>query len=147
MAYSDGEALVLTQLQAVSGFSANNTSRGNWRILNSGKDKCYAIVKPGSWKVSERSQIGTIWRTVIQVYQRYKDDSTSMTDLEGHYAAIKLRFDQYRKLGDTTGTISDSRPIEGSLVEDVKYGPDGPSWLRQEITIEWSEENHVTYAE
>src|SRR5690348_7708824 len=114
MSYPAGEALALTQLRAVSGFSATNTSRGKWKLLSSGKSNHYGILKPGPFKISDRSQIGTLWRTVIMIYQRYKDDGDSMTDLEANVSAVILRFRQYRKLGDTTGTISDSSVIEGS---------------------------------
>lgn len=148
MGYSDGEALALTQLQNVSGFTSANTSRGKWGLLNTGNSDHYGILKPGKWRKSDRSQIGTIWQTIIAVYQRYKDDGTSLIALEANAAAIKLRFEQYRKLGDATGNISDSEPISGSEVTEVwTKGGNGPSWLKQEITIEWSEENHVTYAE
>lgn len=148
MSYSDGESLALTQLQAVSGFSTSNTSRGKWLLLNTGKSDHYGILKPGKWRKSDRSPVGTIWQTIICLYQRYKDDGTSLIALEDSAAAVKLRFDQYRKLADTTGTISDSQPISGSEVTEVwTKGGNGPSWLKQEIVIEWSEENHVTYAE
>lgn len=148
MSYPAGEALALTQLQQVSGFSANNTSRGKWKMLSSGKSDHYGILKPGSFKISDRSQIGTLWRTIVMIYQRYKDDGTSLTDLEANVDAVILRFRQYRKLADTTGTISDSSVVEGSEVTEIwNKGANGPAWLRQDITIEWSEENHVTYAE
>ena len=148
MAYSDGEALVLTQLQSVSGFSSVNTFRGKFGKLNTGNSDHYAIIKPGKFRVSDRSQIGTIWQTVIMVYQRYKDDGDSLLSLETHVNNVLVRFKQYRKLADTTGAISDSAPIGGGeVVEMWNKGGNGPAWLRQDITIEWSEENHVTYAE
>lgn len=148
MAYSDGEALVLTQLQNVSGFSSVNVFRGKFGKLNTGNSDHYAIIKPGKFRVSDRSQIGTMWQTIIMVYQRYKDDGVSLLSLESNVFAVLLRFKQYRKLADTTGTISDSAPIEGTEVTEIwNKGGNGPAWLRQDITIEWSEENHVTYAE
>lgn len=148
MSYSDGEALVLTQLQNVSVFSSVNTFRGKFGKLNTGNSDHYAIIKPGKFRVSDRSQIGTIWQTKIMIYQRYKDDGVSLLSLESIVDAVLLRFKQYRKLADTTGTISDSAPIEGSeVVEMWNKGGNGPAWLRQDITIEWSEQNNVTYAE
>jgi hypothetical protein len=148
MAYTDGEALVLTQLRAVPGFSLDNTARGKWGMLNSGKSDHYGIIKPGKFKTTDRSQIGTIWQTVISIYQRYTDDGVSLLALEANISAVLLRFRQYRKLADTTGTINDSAPISGSEVTEIwTKGGNGPSWLRQDVIIEWSEENHVSYAE
>lgn len=148
MSYQSGEALVLTQLRNVSGFTSDNTARGKWNLLNSGKSDHYGIIKPGAFRLSDRSQIGTIWRTIIQVWYRYKDDGTTLENLEALADATILRFRQYRKLGDTTGTISDSTVAEGADVQEMwNKGANGPAWLMWPITVEWSEENHVTYQE
>jgi len=155
MDYSTGEALVLTQLRAVSGFTSAtpdtvNTSRGKWGILNTGKSAFYGIIKPGpvatEWKTS--SAKGWDYSTLIQVWQRYKDDGTSLIDLEARVELIKARFDAYRKLGDTTGAIEDSTVTALTEVQERwAKGGNGPSWLMQEITITWKEQTIVTFAE
>jgi len=149
MSYSAGEALILTQLQAVTGFSSTNTSRGKWGLLNKGVSNHYGIIKPGAF-TREQSAMGanaTLWTTIIQVWQRYKDDGDTMTDLETHVANIITRFDQYRKAADTTGTIIDVLINAGGEMQEMWNKDGGLSWLKQDITVTWLEHNNVTYAE
>ena len=147
--YPEGEALILTQLQNVSGFSSSNTSRGKWGILNKGVSKVYGIIKPGSFTREQGAMSMNIstFNTVIQVWQRYKDDGDTLTDLEANVKAIINRFDQYRKLADTTGTIVDSAINEGREVEEMWTKDGGLSWLKQELVVQWQEHDNVTYSE
>lgn len=150
MSYDAGEALVLTQLQNVTGFSSTNTSRGKFKLLNSGNSDHYGIVMPGETKIDPAGFgiFGNGYDTVIQVWQRYKDDGTSLTNLEALIGPIKTRFQQYRKLADTTDTIVDSAVKAVSPVEEMwKQGADGPSWLRMKVTVHWIEQEKITYAE
>lgn len=150
MSYQTGEALALTQVQASTGFDSTNTSRGKWGILNKGSSDHYAILKPGPFSVEGETftQKGRYWRCIIEVWQRYKDDGSSLTNLEGHIENIIDRIDQYRKLADTTGTIQDANITGGSEVtEQWIQGGDGPSWLKQDLYLDWTEEAQITYAE
>lgn len=147
--YSDGEALVLAQLRNVSGFSASNTSRGKWKILNTGNSSFYGIVKPGAFSRSQSAMSANLteWKTIIQVWQRYKDDGDTLTDLEENVENVINRFDQYRKLADTTNLIIDSFINEGKEVEEMWTKDGGLSWLKQELIVTWQEVQNVTYAE
>ena len=149
MSYSAGEALILTQLQAVSSFSSTNTSRGKWGLLNTGKSDHYGIIKPGAFEREQgaMSMNQTTWQTIIQIWQRYKDDGDSMTNLETHIWNILARFDQYRKAADTTGTIVDVFANRGGEMQEMWNKDGGLSWLKQEITITWLEQDNITYAE
>lgn len=154
--YSSGEALVLTQLRAVSGFSANadpngisNTSRGDYSILNTGVSQVYGIIVPGESKIEQGTTTVFFnrWNTVIQIWQQYIDDGTTLTALEANVDLVIARFLAYRKLGDTSGIIQDSNPrTVGKPQEMWIRGGDGPAWLRQDVNIEWIEEQQVTYA-
>jgi len=151
MSYSDGEALILTQVQATTSFSSSNTSRANWKLLNKGKSGQYAILRPGEF---EREHFGlggnysTNWVTICEVWVRYKDDSTSLTNLEAKSAEIIERFDEYRLAADGTGNVRDVFVRSGTEPEEMwTAGGNGPSWLRQTLSIEWSEERTVTLAE
>jgi hypothetical protein len=146
--YSDGEALILTQLQAVSGFSSANTSRGKWGILNDGVSRVYGILKPGSF-IREQAAMSvnlSVFQTIIQVWYRYKDDDT-LTLLESSVSSIITRFDQYRKLADTTNTIVEAFVKEGREVEEMWTKDGGLSWLKQDLIVEWQEYDGVSYAE
>lgn len=150
MSYSDGEALILTQIQAATNFDATNTSRGKWGILNKGVSDHYVILKPGPFIIEGETLTQKInrWRTVIEVWQRYKDDGTSMTDLEGYVEDIFDRINQYRKIGDSAGVVQDANITGGSEVtEQWRDRADGPSWLKQELYLDWWEEDDITYAE
>lgn len=150
--YSDGESKVLTRLQAISGtvWTATNTARGKWGLLNSGAADHYAVLKMGAGTNDGLSLSATLRRytTVIEVWQSYLDDGTSYTNMLAFWEAILDMFDQYRKLGDTGGTIEDARCTRWDAIEErwVKGG-NGPRWLKQNFYIEWAEENAVTYAE
>ncbi len=152
--YSAGEALVLTQLQAITGnpdpWTSSNTSRANWKILNGGKSDHYGILVQGEAAINPGgfSTFQTQWQTIIQVWQRYTIDSTTQTNLQALVAAIVTRFEQYRKLQDTGGTILDSKPVRIGKPEEMwARGGNGPSWLKLDIVIQWTEEETVTYAE
>lgn len=147
--YSEGEALILAQLQAVSGFSSSNTSRGDWGILNSGAAAFYGIVKPGAFSREQGAMAMNVstFNTVIQVWQRYKNDGATMTDLQGHAKDVINRFDAYRKVGDTTGTIVDAALIEGREVEEMWTKDGGLNWLKQDLIVRWQEHDNVTYSE
>ena len=146
--YSDGEALILTQLQAVSGFSSANTSRGKWGLLNDGVSRVYGILKPGSFSREQAAMSVNLstFKTIIQVWYRYKDDDT-LTILESSVASIITRFDQYRKIADTTGTIVEAFINEGREVEEMWTKDGGLSWLKQDLIVEWQEYDGVFYAE
>lgn len=149
--YSDGEAKVLTRLQAISGsvWTSTNSSRGNWIILNSGKSDHYAILHMGAGTNAGMSITYTLrhFVTVIEVWKAYTDDGTSYTDLLAYHEAIVDQFDAYRKLGDTGGTIQDARCTRWDEVEERWMKGGGPRWLKQNFYIEWDEENAAAYAE
>ena len=152
MSYPTGEGYVLTKLQAIAGgaWTATNTSRGKWGILDSGKADHYAILKEGaggsaafiSGSTKERT-----YRTVVQVWQSYTDDGTSATNLQAYGEAIRNQFDAYRKLGDTSGTIIDAECDEWSEVQEMWVRGGGLRWLRQDFIVRWREQVSITFAE
>lgn len=152
--YPDGEALIFTKLRSVTGFTGatsttENTSRGKWGLLNSGNSDHYAIVKPGEFERTQGAMSMNIsnFHTVIQVWQRYTDDGTSLTNLETHVKNIINYFDQWRKVADTTGTIVDAFITNGSEALEMWNKDGGLSWLRQDLTILWQEHDTVSYGE
>ena len=145
--YKDGEALWLTRVRAVSGFDTSNTSRGNWTILNNGAADIYAILKPGEWN---REMIGfnrrlNVYQTIIQVWQKYREDGTSMINLEDKINDILVSVDTYPQIGDSGNTVIDAQII---AVREVQQTPaDAPTWMYAELVGEWQEEIAITYVE
>lgn len=152
MTYSTGEALLLTQVQAISAFGTTTTSRGDWRILNKGGGRSYVILRPGTFTREQRGMGGTYlnnWTTVAEVWVRYKKDGSSMTELQGRRQDVIDRFDQYRKAGDSAGVIQDVFVRSGGEVEEMwpESGGRGIAYYRQNLIIEWAEEVDQTLQE
>jgi hypothetical protein len=150
MSYSAGEALILTRVQAITNYSASNTSRGDWGILNSGKGQTYAIIRPGPfvrmWEGST-SNIAT-WTTIVEIWQRYIDDGTTLTNLEANVANVIAGIDIYKRMGDQTGLMIDFSLTSGSeVLSKWERGGNGPAWLSQELSVTWREEVDVTYSD
>ncbi len=149
MGYTDGEALLLTQVQNATGFSSTNAARGDWAMLRKGKDDCYAILKQGDSTEGEfvtfRIEAAT-WQCIIEVWQHYKDKS-DYADLLTNVKNIKSRLILYPKIGDTTGVIRDAFIVSTSAIQEMWSKGGGLEWLRQDITFQWVEETNVTFSE
>ena len=149
MSESAGITLLKTQVQSATGFSSANVDIADWKLLNTGASDHYAIINPGavnrpplSFSVRDNE-----YRTIVQVWQRYKDDGTTLTNLLGHVDNITARIDQYRKLVDTTKTLRDANVTGYSEVLEQWNKGGGLEWLRRDIFVDWVEEEAITYAE
>lgn len=146
MAYSDGEALFLTRLRAMSQFTTHNSSRGKWGILNTGEAKQYAVLKAGTRaRVKSIKTVQETHRTIIQLWQRYIDDGTSYTDLMTLVDAVVAELDKYRTMGDTGDTVVKANIVEVGEVA-TSPSPEAPYWLIVEVVGEWVEHHEITYA-
>lgn len=150
--YTTGEAALLVLLQSVNGFDSKNTSIANWKLLNKGEGLTgvYAIIKKGettrTWITMRQIQVQS--RSIIEVWKRYKDDSTTYSELLEHVDSITARVDKYRMLDDDSGTVFDANCTGSSAVmEQWRQKGDGPSWLKQDIYVDWSEQNVIELAE
>lgn len=146
MSYAAGEALILTRVQAVSGFTTANTSRGKWGVLNQGRSRQYAILKPGPFTRQPGKLSSTTWSTVIQVWYRYKDDGESLTGLEAVVDSLITAFDRYPHLGNEA-VVTDSNLRRGSEVQEMWTRGGGPAWLKQDLYLEWTEQSITSFAE
>ena len=145
--YAAGEAALLALIQTVTGYTSANTSRGKWGILNQGKSNTYVILKPGRFSGRQfvsPTCVQTTWSTVVQVWQRYKDDGSSLTDLEANMAAIMAKIDADPNLADSTGAVLDSNLRSGEQVQEMWRRGGGPAWLMWELNVEWIEQSIVT---
>ena len=149
MSEGAGLTLISTQVQATTGFTSANVTIAKWKVLNDGVSDHYAVIKPGS---TTRTALtftvkDNVYQTIVEVWQQYVDDGSSVTNLLTHVDNITTRLDQYRKLADTTKTIRDANVIGYSEVKEQWVKDGGPAWLSRDIIIEWQEEEAVTYAE
>jgi len=147
MSYQAGEALWLARLRDMSQFDGNNSGRGNWKLLNTGKASQYAILKPGE-HTREMMSITTRlnhYQTIIQLWQKYTEDGQSLIDLETLTSAVIAYIDTWPRLTDTTNSIQGAKI--NTIRELQQVPPDGPVWILAELVGEWDEEQSVTFAE
>ena len=142
MAYITGENLIATAVKAHANFDADNTFQAKWKCLDSGKDDHYVIIKSGG--TIPVFITPTIYqsehRTIIQVWQRYKDDGDTSTDLYGYVGNVITQIQDTEHLGDTAGIIQNSTVEEIGEVMEMWMSGGGPAWLKQEVTVLWHEQ-------
>lgn len=148
MSYTTGEADVLTRLRACTGFDSTNTSRGDWGILNSGKSDHYGIIRMGEfnhrWMSSNMYQAQ--WTTIIEIWQRYTDDTATRTNLYGYLANVVSGLLTYRYLGDSA-TVEDANIDSGDEPQRAWEKDGGPMWLFITVRVRWDETSTVSFAE
>lgn len=149
MSYIDGEILVEAQVVQANGFNSGNVSRASWKLLNSGNNDHYAIIKRGeggrTWEGKSHTRN---YRTIIEVWQRVKDDQDSYDALNEYADNIETQLDPYFQLADTAGTIQDANLTGSSAVtEQWRNNADGPAWLKIDLYLDWTEESYVAFAE
>lgn len=146
MAYITGENLIVTVIKAHANFDANNVAQAKWTFLNKGKSDHHAILKSGGTvpvfitpTIYQREQ-----RTIIEVWQRYKNDGTTATNLYGHVENVITQIQDNEKLGDTAGIVQNSSVEEIGPVMEMWMSGGGPAWLKQEVTVLWHEQTKST---
>jgi len=137
MAYITGENLIATAVKAHTNFDTDNTFQAKWKCLDSGKDDHYAIIKSGG--TTPVFITPTIYqsehRTIIQVWQRYKDDGSTSTSLYGYVDNVMAQIQNTEHLGDTAGIIQNSTVGEVREVMEMCLSGGGPAWLKQEVVV------------
>lgn len=147
MSYSSGEALILTALRAHANYDSDNTSRGNWRVLNSGKAEYYAVLRMGPTTNAPNSMASalTTWTTQIMLYRRYLDDGTTATNLQADVQTVIEHLEQYATLSDTNNTVVDAQITAVSEMQEISMFENGPVYLLSIIDMIWQEERQITY--
>lgn len=147
MSYGQGEAALLALLQAMPQFNRTNTSRADWKPLNSGASDHYVVLKPGEFTNGADSLAGealTNWRTVIEVWQRWKDDTPTALALQELVAAVIGHLERYPSLN---GVALMAGIAGGSDLQRRWIERGGPVWAVQEVYFDWQEERFYDSAE
>jgi hypothetical protein len=144
MTYATGQTAIYNRIIAHASFDANNTSESDWGILNTGNAAYYAILKPSPDPAPIEWITFTIymihWTTIVEVWQRYVDETTTQAALYGHTGQIIAQMQPYNRL--TGNTIAHAEAVSvGTPTEEWKSGAKGPAWLKQEINIQWHEQS------
>ena len=147
MAYTDGEGAILTRIRAHSDFSTSNTDANDWKILDSGNSAFYAILKPNEEPNDvEYYAFGSYvirWQTVVEIWQRYKDDGTTAASLFGNVQKIIAQMQPYKTLG--LANVQNAEVVSVTA-PSFRWDQDGgPAWMVQEVNIEWHEQSEITF--
>lgn len=146
--YPAAEALLLTQIRAATGYTAANSTRGDWRWMNKEGILSGAVIRPAPFEIGYgEGMVESHWRSTVEVWHKYIDDGSSMISLETDVKNIIARLMLYGHMGDTTNTIADAAVKSGGEVMRIPPPPVGPHWLMVELVVEWIEQSAVTYAE
>lgn len=150
--YKAGEARILVLVQALTSYDEDNATISDWMVLNSGKSKTYAILKPGTFdnEMMTMTTYRADWETVIEVWQSWNirdSDTVNLQALEDKVQEIIDGLQIYRKTGDTGGTVLHAQISRGDLVNEIFNQDGGLQWIMQEVTLEWSEEIAPSFAE
>ena len=147
MSYVTGEAAVAALLEQATAFNRHNVSRGDWKPLNSGASDHYAVLRPGEFSNVADGLSGealTTYRTIIEVWQRWKDDAPTVAALSGYVAAVVDRLERYPSLD---GACLMARVGGGGEMSRRWLTEGGPLWAVQEVYCDWQEERFYSSAE
>ena len=146
MSYATGEAAILTLIRALSGYDTNNTDRQDWSLLGKGKAAVYAILRPGPWTNQRATITSSVrqWRTVIEVWRRYIDDSKPVA-LQSDVVTIVEQLEKYPTLNGASGVLR-AEIVGGGNMEEIEIRTSKVLWAKWDIYCDWSEEKVITYA-
>ena len=144
MSYASGEAAVLSILRLHADYNDKNTSRGNWKILDSGAAANYAVLRMGAAtnEAHTTTSAMTTWATEIMVYRRYIDDGPSAIALQGDVQTLVEHIEKYPTL---QGAVTDAQVTTIGAMENIRMDAGGPIWLRTIISLQWQEERDIIY--
>ena len=144
MSYASGEAAVLSILRLHADYNDRNTSRGNWKILDSGAAANYAVLRMGAAtnEAHTTTSAMTTWATEIMVYRRYIDDGPSAIALQGDVQTLVEHLEKYPTL---QGAVTDAQVTTIGAMENIRMDAGGPIWLRTIISLQWQEERDIIY--
>ena len=147
MSYATGEAAALALLRANANYDSDNTSRGNWRIVNEGGVR-WVVLRQGAIKERERdtfTDIRTLWTTVIVVIRRFDSDQDTEQALQADVNTVLAIFDPKHKL-NAGNAIIDAMIVSSSDTEAIGEG-NRPMFYVKELNLEWQENTSGSYTE
>lgn len=145
MAYSTGEAAILTLIRTLADYDADNTSRADWRILGQGASNKYIVLRPGAWEGSQLAITtrARTWSTVVECWLRYVDNTKPLS-LQTEVETVMALLERYPTLNGASGVVR-ATVTGGDDMQEVKR-EDGSLWAKWSFTVQWIEEKAVTYA-
>ena len=154
MSYQTGEAAILSLIQVLDGFDADNTlslandsTRQAEGLLNSGRSDCYVILRPGAFSRVYAdigaSEVHTAWGTVIAIYALNVSGQGPEKVLVEARQAILDQLSAHLQLGDSA--VLGINGFSGSEIGSRTVADD--TFIVQEVRVEWVEVGAVAQAD
>jgi hypothetical protein len=147
MAYKTGEEAIYELVVDCDGFGIGNVSQADWKILNQGKGRHFAILRiaGGEFEWQSMSAYRASWRTALELWQRYEDEYETQTKLYANLDNLLSGLMSKRHI-DTTVNALDFAISEIGEVEEMWTSGGGPAFLRLIVMLDWSELTEVTFS-
>ena len=132
----------------VSGYSAANLSRGDYRILAGGVEKA-TILTPGGIRsrqvVAVQRYISTVWVVQIELYVPWHDEMSDIAKkiIDFRQEIIDL-LDQYPRINSSSGVLLSL--VSGAARPTIRAG-EGRSWWIQMLDFEVTERVDIVVQE
>jgi hypothetical protein len=138
MGYLAIEAAALSLLQALSQFSDDDVTRGDFRVLDRGSAP-YAVLYPGGFEVEDYGDWGEKlfrWTMYCEIFEKYLNDGTSYTDLQTTRQNVIDCFNANPSMNGTSGVIY----VQAERGEDLIYlydegGEWPPQFIMQRVAV------------
>ena len=138
MTYEAMEAGLATQIRALSAFSDDQVSLGDWRALGYGHAQVVILEYNAFTGTRHSSDIDTLftWTVRVHLCVRYTDDAGAVNALRDRRDEIITKILQTPKLG-TTALYS--MPVRGSIADPEEVEIGGVVFLHEYIDVEIEE--------
>jgi hypothetical protein len=151
MTYATVEAAVETLIVAMTEFTAETVSRGDYRILDEGADDLCVLV-PGSFDQDGAGQAGArksirAWAVLADLFRRYLDDATTWADFVATRDALIDHLEQYPTLNGVAGLTLVALGSDADPTEVFDEDENGPFFVFQRIRIAVTERVDLTGGE
>lgn len=136
---------VLATIQLHDDYDKNNSSIGDFSILDKGHDSAVVLLYlpsehgPGVLPGGHQRK-GSNHKITIRVYRRYEYDKDSYENLLDDVSTVMSHINSYPKLNSTTNVIRAIVTDSGSVFTRMTLPGDTPVDLRMDLTLEvWEE--------
>ncbi|KAF0138175.1 MAG: hypothetical protein FD153_1482 [Rhodospirillaceae bacterium] len=146
MSYSVAESALETIVKLVTGYSASNVSKGDYKVLGTGQTKA-VVLSPGPFRRTNMSPgiTNTDWMVLLELYIPFLTEISAIaTAIRTERQAIIDKLDTYPTLNRASGIVLGALE-SGDEPELWQVG--SRKWWRQVMRVTIREAGTVTYAE